>query len=252
MSGTQREYRVTIVIKALPQPSSKHGETVCCAGLTAEGEWKRLYPVRFRHLSGDASFKRWDWVKFRCTRPTSDRRDESCKIFEDTIRLEGNLRKESRGALLNRVLQPSIEAAAERGRSLAAIRPTNTRFSFRKKSAIEVQNETHAYAVCARQTSLFDAELKALEPSPYEFSFAFSDNRAHNFRCGDWEVHAMFYRERLRTSETQALQWLDQTFNQVYPAAGMIFAVGNMASRPQTWQLLGVLKVDGLDQPAFI
>ncbi|MCB2061257.1 MAG: hypothetical protein KDE21_12160 [Novosphingobium sp.] len=45
--------------------------------MTAQGEWKRLFPVRFRHLSGDSSFGRWDWVKYRYTRPPKDDRVES-------------------------------------------------------------------------------------------------------------------------------------------------------------------------------
>jgi len=65
----------------------------------------------------------------------------------------------------------------------------------------------------------------------------------------------MFYNERLRTNEQKALQWMMETFNEVYPRAGMLFAVGNQAKRPQTWQLLGILRVDGLqallDQEGF-
>jgi hypothetical protein len=35
-----------------------------------------------------------------------------------------------------------------------------------------------------------------------------------------------------------------KTFNEEYPAKGMAFALGNMAKRPQTWHLLGVLRLD--------
>ena len=48
MSVTLHKCRVTILVKALPQPSKTHGETVCCAGVTVHGEWKRLFPVRYR------------------------------------------------------------------------------------------------------------------------------------------------------------------------------------------------------------
>lgn len=247
MSVTPQQSRVTILVKALPQPSTKHGETVCCAGLTAEGEWKRLFPVRFRHLSGESSFSRWDWVEFKFRKPTHDGRRESCHVYEDTIRVSGSLRKESRGPLLVRVLQPSIEAAAIKGSSLAVIRPTNTKFSHRPKSAIAIAEEKAAFERAARQTSFLDDELQALEPIPYEFNFSFEDNRKHTFTCGDWEAHAMFYRERQRTSEEQALRWMSETFNEKYPEAGMLFAVGNQAKRPQTWQLLSVLRIEGLD-----
>ena len=44
MSATPQNCKVTILVKALPQPSKQYGETVCCAGVTAEGQWKRLFP----------------------------------------------------------------------------------------------------------------------------------------------------------------------------------------------------------------
>jgi hypothetical protein len=37
-------------------------------------------------------------------------------------------------------------------------------------------------------------------------------------------------------------------FNDEYPRAGMAFALGNQAKRPQTWQLLGVIRLDDSGQ----
>jgi hypothetical protein len=88
MSATQQNSRAVVLVKALPQPSKTYGETVCCAGVTADGQWKRLFPVRFRHLRGDNSFSRWDWVRFGYRPPTRDKRVESCHVPEegDSIR----------------------------------------------------------------------------------------------------------------------------------------------------------------------
>jgi hypothetical protein len=99
----------------------------------------------------------------------------------------------------------------------------------------------------------FDKRLKALEPSPYEFRFKFEDAAGpHDFGNGDWEAHAMYYHQRRRTDSDQAaLDWMSKKFNEVYPRKGMLFCVGNMAKRPQTWQLLGVLRVDDTGQEAF-
>src|SRR6266496_4083795 len=91
MPITPRSSRVVILVKALPQPSKRYGETVCCAGVTADRKWKRLYPVRFRHLQGDQSFSRWDWVTFKYTQPLRDQRIESCHVFEDSIAVDGML-----------------------------------------------------------------------------------------------------------------------------------------------------------------
>jgi hypothetical protein len=37
-------------------------------------------------------------------------------------------------------------------------------------------------------------------------------------------------------------------YNDEYPKKGMAFALGNQAKRPQTWQLLGVIRLDELAQ----
>ena len=37
-------------------------------------------------------------------------------------------------------------------------------------------------------------------------------------------------------------------FNDEYPRKGMAFAVGNVAKRPQTWMLLGIIRLDEIAQ----
>jgi len=249
MNGTVRSSRVVILVKALPQPSKTYGETVCCAGVTADRQWKRLFPVRFRHLKGESSFKRWDWVAFDFHSPTSDRRTESCHVHEESIVVDGALPKGKRTGLLGPMIVGSAKEATERGQSLALVRPRNTRFIYAAKTAEEIEEEREAYRRAARQTSMLDQELADLNPSPFEFRFRFEDNGGkHDYQNGDWEAHAMFWRERQRTSEAEALRWMDGKFNDECPRRGMAFAIGNQAKRPQTWQLLGVIRLDETSQ----
>ncbi len=128
---------------------------------------------------------------------------------------------------------------------MALIRPRNTRFKWKMKSAADIAEEKEAYRKAALQTSIFDQELAELEPSPYHFRFQFEDGSGeHDYENGDWEAHAMFWHECQRRSAKQALDWMDHTFNVDYPNRGMAFAIGNQAKRPQTWQLLGVIRLD--------
>lgn len=239
-------------MKALPQPSKAHGETVCCAGVTPRGEWKRLFPIRFRHLRGDSSFKRWDQVRFRYTRPTRDKRPESCRVHEESIEVVGHLPGSKHAAFLQPLILPSINAAIERGQSLALIRPKNTRFIYKRKSMAAIQEEREAFQIAAKQKSFLDKDLAALDPSPFEFRFKFEDDAGHDFQNGDWEAHAMFYNGMRRgMTEQEVLGWMNEMFNVEYPKRGMLFVVGNQAKRPQTWQLLGVLRVDEPAQGAL-
>lgn len=251
MSGTPTECRVTILIKALPQRSTKHGETVCCAGVTERGEWKRLFPVRFRHLSSESSFKRWDWVTFKYVRPTHDARKESCRVFEDMISIGRKLPERELANFLSPIILPSVKAAADQGNSLALIKPVAPHFFYKRKSAAQIDKERQSYKDAAAQKSFLDPELAAFEPSPFEFKFTFQDaDASHEYLNGDWEAHAMFFNARNKRglSEAEALEWMDQKFNVEYRQKGMVFAVGNQAGRPQVWQLLGVLRVDEVTQ----
>lgn len=49
---TWEKKRVTIVTKAYPEPSTKHGDVACTAGITEEGEFIRLYPIDMRNFIG--------------------------------------------------------------------------------------------------------------------------------------------------------------------------------------------------------
>jgi hypothetical protein len=53
---------------------------------------------------------------------------------------------------------------------------------------------------------------------------------------------------RLSYGEKSALERMAGVFNDEYPKKGMVFALGNQAKRPQTWQLLGVIRLDELVQ----
>lgn len=174
--------------------------------------------------------------------------------MEDSIQVGGHMPEKERASFLNRLVSSSVEAAGASGQSLALIRPKNTKFFYKKKQPAQIEEERNIYAEAARQGSFFDEQLKALEPTPYEFRFKFEDGAGrHDYANGDWEAHAMFFNGRRREgSEQAALDWMSYVFNEVYPSKGMLFCVGNMAKRPQVWQLLGVLRVDESVQDALL
>jgi hypothetical protein len=253
MSGSIASSEVVILIKALPRPSKRYGETVCCAGITLSREWKRFYPVRFRYLESDQRFQRWQTIRFNYRTPTYDRRIESCHIFEDKITFTGTLSAQDRFALLDPIVMPSASVAAARGASLAIIRPSNTKFKYRKKSETTLEKEARAYLETSRQQGLLDKEPAMFRPSPYEFAFSFHDGDGkHTWLCGDWETHATFFKWRGRYGEAETLRNLSGLYNDEYPQRGFVFAIRNMAKRPQTWQLLGVIRLDSTGQLTLI
>jgi hypothetical protein len=140
-------------------------------------------------------------------------------------------------------------AAAANGHSLALIRPRKTRFYCRRKSPSDVEAERDAFRRSANQTSLFDRELAEIEPSPVQFRFSFEDDAGpHKYECGDWETHAMYWNWKRDGAEEDVLKRMESVFNEEYPKNGMVFAIGNLMKRPQTWQLLGVIRLNEVEQ----
>jgi hypothetical protein len=245
MSVTPQSSRAVVLIKALPQPSKTYGETVCCAGVTADGQWKRLFPVRFRHLRGEASFSRWDWVSFSYRPPTRDARMESCHVHEESISIDGHVPSTERGRILRPLIRKSAIDAMSAGHSLTLIKPRNSKFIAKRKTTSELEDEREAYRLAANQGSFFDKELAEFELSPYDFRFRFEDDGgSHDYQNGDWETHVMFWKWRQLYGEAETLKRMSGVFNDEYPKKGMLFALGNQAKRPQTWQLLGVIRYD--------
>ena len=245
----QGREKVLVLVKALPHAGKRHGETVCCAGITANGEWRRQYPIHFRQIENQ--FKRWDWIEYTWIKPKDDdRRIESRRVQEQTIRVVGKMPERERAAFLNRLLLPSTKAAEAAGQSLAIIRPQISEFYWRSKTQSDLASERAAYRAAARQLSFFDHQLASLKPCPYAFKFKYTteDNLKHVATCDDWETTAMFYRFQKEYGTDRALLEMDCIFNRDYPSRGMAFAMGTHSRFPKIWLLVGVIRLDKMSQ----
>ena len=82
--------RVLVVVKAYPRPSRSMGETECVAGI-CDNQWIRLYPVPFRDLASEATFKRWQWITLRVSKSKRDHRTESFVPDCSAIQVAGSV-----------------------------------------------------------------------------------------------------------------------------------------------------------------
>lgn len=245
--------RSVILVKAWPQPSAKYGETVCCAGVTPEGQWRRLFPIRYRHLAGEKQFSRWDQVEYQPRIPAADRRPESRTVDESSLKKVGQMKPASRADFFNGLIMPSFAAAADRGDSLTLIRPDAFEFVWKKKPASEIDADKERRAKTLRQGSLFDQELAAIDPCPYDIRMKFTDAAGrHDMACGDWETAATFFKWGREYGEEAALEKLKARYEGEYADAGVVFALGTMAKHPKTWILLGIIRLDDSAQLKLI
>lgn len=249
--------RCFIVVKALPHRSSRYFETVCCAGVGADGLWRRRYPVPYRILDPTQKFRRWSWISYEFVKPGHDRRRESQKVLPESIKLDGSLRRAERSRILCPLIRSSFGEADARGDSLALLRPTKLRFSWERKTATELDREREKHAELANQLSWLDEPARPLEPPPYRFwvTWRDSERKPRKHESDDWESAGAFFNFRREYGEEQALSLLRQKFEEEYFTAGLALAFSTHSRRnvtngiPNQWLLVGIIRLDETPQP---
>ena len=257
-SDAPQNKRVLITVKAAPNPSQNHGETVCVAGIhydhLGNRGWIRLYPINFRHLNSTDQFTKYDVVTVDCKPARHDGRLESWKPIMGTMRRETHLKGwPKRRPWVDSLVEDDMcdvrKAAGSdpRAQSLALIRPTDIGdFTIEEHpgwSSVE-QAKIDAYV---GQLDLFDTVDKTpLEAPEYRGVYSW---RCANAGCGghkqtvlDWEFVALQRNLRRDYGPTETRQrlrtrWLDDMCG---PGRETAFFVGNQAKRPQTFSILGV------------
>ncbi|WP_299615730.1 hypothetical protein [Pelagibius sp.] len=242
-----------MLVKALPHVGDKHGETVCCAGVTINGEWRRLFPVSFRSLDKERKFNRWDWIEYNWRSPKSDRRPESRHVQENSIRVLHKLVQKERHTFLQRIVRQSVLEAEEAGETLVLIRPKESWFYWEEKSPEKLEQQSKEYQAAASQLSFFADDKRPLVPCPFEFKFRYrsADGQPHTATCDDWETSATYFRLERRHGSATALERMSTIFNQQYVSAGMAFAMGTHSRFPKTWLLVGIIRLDETTQQSL-
>ena len=244
--------RTRILVKAFPQQSKKHEETVCCAGISEDGQQMlRLFPIRFRRLPKEQQFDRFDLVEVLATK-ASDPRPESYRVDEGSINLiekASTLTDEARVRLWQPFIAPSLKALHEENRntnrSLGISRPDPGSLKFFCKPAQEADTEEREIADAVQQvqqSSLLEEPLKPLEKPEYAFGYKFtSAGHAHTHIIHDWEVQAA-YRHYKHRYGAQALERLVREYSENIPKHNLHFLMGTMASHPRTFIIIGLLR----------
>ena len=169
--------RIRILVKAFPQPSKTHEETVCCAGVTEDtNEFLRLYPIRYRRLPEEHRFDRYDLVEMTISK-APDARPESYRVDEGSISLipKGtSLSDESKVRLWKPFIAPSLTALMEENktthRSLGIVKPDPNSLKFKIRPTAQSDEEDQKVAgmmLRLQQTSLLEEPLKPIEKPDY-------------------------------------------------------------------------------------
>ncbi len=196
-----------VAVKAYPSISKGYDELVCCAGVTDDHKWVRLYPVPYRNLPGQQQFQKGDVIEVLAERPKAhkDDRPESWKPKLDTMKIvdhvsvkEGDWRQrlEWIGPTILRGFGELTEKQEKENKSLGAFRPAKI---LGVKVMREASSWTDAQIATINQKDLF-SDKEPLEKIPFRFQLGFEDENArkHWLSIIDWEFFQLWRKERHR------------------------------------------------------
>lgn len=250
--------KVLITVKAYPQSSKKHQETVCTAGICLDTrEWIRLYPVPFRYLEDGKQFKKYDVLELEVTSDGTDGRPESHKIRGDSLTICENLGTEDNWRKRKDWVLPTLsKSMCEIQREQLSSRKSLGAFRLRRPKdfyweSVDLSKETDD----AVQLTLFDDKKKELEKLAYDFRYKYTcenepDCNGHNQKILDWELGEALRQWRMKygsdqeTLEKLKEKWLDSMFADDNDP---VVFVGNHHFHRQSFMVLGVFypKHDG-------
>lgn len=214
MQNTSRE-KILILVKTYPTPSTKYVETVCTAGIRADGSWVRIFPVPFRSYKEYQRYMKYQWVECSIYKSDKDKRPESFHIDQtyplelgDHIGTEEAWEKRRR-LVLDKVQiftrqSELLEASRTNAASLAVFKPTALKLHW---STAEIEEaDPHRLASIKAQLAQRDffeenywrPDFKLAEPIPYDFKYEITDADGKTFthKIIDWELGALFLNQK--------------------------------------------------------
>lgn len=249
--GPWEKKKALITVRTYPTPARKGVEVSCTAAITEEGEWIRLFPIPYRFLDNDKSFRKYQWIEVEAAK-ASDPRPESFEVNIDSIHIlsEPLPTKDTWQARKDIIypLKAHCLCCLQRKRNLNG-HPTLgffkprliRRFLIRKDDP----NWSQADLEKLSQPSMFEkAPFKLLEKIPYKFIYqVFCDEdtcNGHHLSCTDWEL-GQSYRKWTKQYGTE---W-DKKFRQRYEDEMInrndthVF-VGTVSAHPASWIIVGL------------
>ena len=248
--------RVLITVKTYPTLSRKYGETVCTAGVRADGSWLRIYPVPFRRLDEAEQYRKFDWLECDLEPTSNDVRPESRRprdvnqlIPVGHLGTDDGWRKRRRLLLTKCDVYTSmnelIDGAKTNRLSLAVFKPARILdFICEEEDRDWSPAKVAEFRAVANQTDMFGDEswretFKLIPKLPYSFYYRFEDvdGKRSELQILDWEIGALYWNclRDARGDERVALAKVRSKYLTEFLKADLHFFLGTTLQ----WHLVG-------------
>lgn len=265
--------KILILVKTYPTKSKKYVETVCTAGIREDGSWIRIFPITFRRLEDYLKYKKYQWIECNLYKTENDNRPESYHIDDINSITLGDIIESSdnwmtrRRIILDKVkiftkISDLLKFSNENIGSLATFKPTDVTFSYEKAKDDEEDDENIEKSQLA-QWDLFEdndwrINFKGVEKIPYNFYYEITDDDGVKFKHKiiDWEINALFYKQRNRYGEEKALHDVIKQYGELFlnkDKIDLYLYLGTMKefhqrNFPDPWIIIGVAPFKKLNQ----
>ena len=213
--------KILIVAKTYPTRSKKYTELVCTAGVDAEGNWYRIYPIPTKTLKDYEGLRKYTWIDAEITKDKSDPRPESYKINTSTLKLLNTLEpKENWRYRKDIVLKSKIYHSLKEIISLAndtnelslcLFKPTkflHIRFENKEEEVFseeEIRDYKNANLNLFEHSSSCAVKFDAMPQLPYSIKIVFEDREGKESKMNilDWEISQLYWNLSRNNSEKE-------------------------------------------------
>jgi len=197
---TSTNEQIFITVKTYPNLSTKHVETVCTAGIRADGSWIRIYPIPYRQLKTTQRFSKYQWVEAEITRDSRDPRPESFKLLSELkplAKIDTAMNWQQRkNLLLGNVYYDLARLIAEARdinnfKSLAIFKPARI-INFHMEKDENLADLSRKRKAIKKQIGKEMADRLA-EKVPYKFYYTIIDENGKRSKMQilDWEIYQL-------------------------------------------------------------
>ena len=262
--------KVLITVLTYPTPSTKYIETVCTAGITEDGDWIRIYPIKLRMLR--EQIHKYSWYIFDVEKRavSKDFRKES-HFWVHPERLEclgkigtTNFWEERKKYCLKKVfynyanLEKASNFKTQNFLSLATFKPREIINLVARPKDIqeEQQKKIEILENLNNQGELIEREdipeyWEMAQSIPYRFYYQFKDDEDNEIKLmiEDWEINMLFLKclngESGKDAEKEAIKKVKQKYLLEFKNKDIYFFMGtryqdHIKNRKKYFSIIGV------------